>query len=87
MGESAYYSGNVEYLTSLEQGRPTAPFRLAPEPTRRDILPPPPELPLQQCEARQVAVLQLINAYRFHGFRRANLDPLALQPLPEVPRA
>jgi len=33
----------------------------------------------------QVAVLQLINAYRFRGHRQADLDPLALNERPEVP--
>ncbi|MCC6203181.1 MAG: 2-oxoglutarate dehydrogenase E1 component, partial [Gammaproteobacteria bacterium] len=34
--------------------------------------------------AKQVAVLQLINAYRFRGHRRANLDPLNQYERPEV---
>ena len=34
---------------------------------------------------RQVAVLQLINAYRFLGVRHADLDPLKRFPKPEVP--
>lgn len=33
----------------------------------------------------QVGVLRLINAYRFLGHRRANLDPLARHPIPEIP--
>ncbi|MBW8028692.1 MAG: 2-oxoglutarate dehydrogenase E1 component [Ferrovum sp.] len=33
----------------------------------------------------QVAVLRLINAYRFLGHRVAHLDPLERHPLPEVP--
>jgi 2-oxoglutarate dehydrogenase E1 component len=33
---------------------------------------------------KQVAVLQLINAYRFRGHRRANLDPLNQYQRPEV---
>ncbi len=35
--------------------------------------------------SKQVSVLQLINAYRFRGHRRANLDPLQLYERPEVP--
>ncbi|MEC9248360.1 MAG: 2-oxoglutarate dehydrogenase E1 component, partial [Pseudomonadota bacterium] len=35
--------------------------------------------------AKQVAVLQLINAYRFRGHRNANLDPLNQYDRPEVP--
>ena len=34
---------------------------------------------------KQVYVLQLINAYRFLGIRRADLDPLARHAKPEVP--
>ena len=34
---------------------------------------------------KQVQVLQLINAYRFHGFRVADLDPLHQIPTPHVP--
>ena len=37
------------------------------------------------CDRRQVAVLQLINAYRFLGVRHANLDPLQRFPRPDVP--
>lgn len=33
----------------------------------------------------QVGVLRLINAYRFLGHRRANLDPLARHPVPDIP--
>lgn len=43
------------------------------------------DLPLLKCEAAQVGVLQLINAYRFRGFRAADLDPLKLMPKPRVP--
>ncbi|BBL35968.1 2-oxoglutarate dehydrogenase E1 component [Nitrosomonas stercoris] len=35
-------------------------------------------------ERKQIAVLQLINAYRFLGVRRANLDPLNLQQKQDV---
>ena len=35
--------------------------------------------------AKQVAVLQLINAYRFHGTRHASLDPLERQEKPHIP--
>ena len=34
--------------------------------------------PRPTLQVRQVAVLQLINAYRFRGHRQANLDPLGL---------
>lgn len=83
--ETAYHAGNLEYLTSLEQQQPDQVRGSGPEfYTLRPVLASS-ELPLLQCEARQVGVLQLINAYRYHGFRRANLDPLQQQPLPEVP--
>jgi 2-oxoglutarate dehydrogenase E1 component len=36
-------------------------------------------------DRKQVAVLQLINAYRFLGVRNASLDPLARHAKPEVP--
>ncbi len=34
---------------------------------------------------KQVRVLQLINAYRFRGHQRANLDPLEMMPMADVP--
>ncbi len=83
--ETAYHAGNLEYLIQLEQGQPAHVPGIA-----ADQYPLPPVVaasgPAQQhCDTRQVGVLQLINAYRFHGFRRAHLDPLQLQPLPDVP--
>ena len=39
----------------------------------------------QTDSVKQVAVLQLINAYRFRGHRNANLDPLNQYERPEVP--
>ena len=39
---------------------------------------------LHQHDAKQVRILQLINAYRVKGHQRARLDPLALNPLAEV---
>lgn len=82
MGDSAYYAGNIEYLSSLEQGAPSVGEPACETLAARGSAA---KRPLRRFEARQVAVLQLINAYRFHGFRRANLDPLGLQPPPEVP--
>ena len=43
-----------------------------------------PEALANQTE-KQVAVLQLINAYRFRGHRQADLDPLKLYERPPVP--
>jgi 2-oxoglutarate dehydrogenase E1 component len=39
---------------------------------------------LQEHEAKQVRVLQLINAYRVKGHQKARLDPLNLLPIPEI---
>jgi 2-oxoglutarate dehydrogenase E1 component len=39
---------------------------------------------LHQHDAKQVRILQLINAYRVKGHQRARLDPLSLNPLSEV---
>ena len=36
-------------------------------------------------EAKQVKVLQLINSYRVKGHQRAQLDPLAIAEVPEIP--
>ncbi len=49
---------------------------------RAGIAPPPGTA--SQDGAKQVAVLQLINAYRFRGHRRARLDPLELHERPQV---
>ncbi len=43
------------------------------------------DLSAAQHNEKQVAVLQLINAYRFRGHRQANLDPLNLYERPGVP--
>ena len=84
-GQGAYYSGSAEYLAALEErqavpqkGEGIRAFPRQPQPLVSD-------LSLLQCEARQVGVLQLINAYRFHGFRVADVDPLSLHPVPQVP--
>ena len=39
---------------------------------------------LSEHDAKQVRVLQLINAYRVKGHERARLDPLEMNPRPEV---
>ncbi len=39
----------------------------------------------EEMAAKQVAVLQLINAHRFSGNRVANLDPLQRQEMPRIP--
>lgn len=39
---------------------------------------------ISEAEKKQVRVMQMINAYRFRGHQQAKLDPLGLQPRPEV---
>ena len=79
---SAFYAGSLEYLTQLEAAQAV--------PSSRPEDGPPvmyAETRPSQGDAAQVAVLQLINAYRFHGFRAADLDPLQLHrhaPIPEL---
>ena len=73
---TALFSGSADYLAALEAEHPERipappPVRFASR-TALDVS----DLPLLKCEASQVGVLQLINAYRFHGFRVADLDPL-----------
>ena len=75
----AYYAGSAEYLEALERGLPL-PESDEPQP----VGPTTESIPLQ-CDAGQVRVLQLINAYRYHGFRIARLNPLDHLPLPSVP--
>ena len=83
--QSALYSGSLEYLDQLESARPEW-FAREPLPRfkSQEALEVS-DLPLLKCEATQVSVLQLINAYRFHGFRVANLDPLQLHEPPRIP--
>ncbi|MDD4881384.1 MAG: 2-oxoglutarate dehydrogenase E1 component [Gallionellaceae bacterium] len=71
---TAFYSASAEYLAALTDAR------AAPAETPAPVLPAPrqasPDYPLPSCDSRQVSVLQLINAWRFHGFRSAELDPI-----------
>jgi len=82
---SALFSDSAEYLAALEAKHPEQipvpePIRFAKKEAVEIS-----DLPLLKCEATQVGVLQLINAYRFHGFRAADLDPLKHQSLPHIP--
>ncbi|GHT91724.1 2-oxoglutarate dehydrogenase subunit E1 [Betaproteobacteria bacterium] len=43
------------------------------------------QAPVAEDDGKQVAVLQIINAYRFLGNRRANLDPLKRAERPFIP--
>ncbi|HEX8978463.1 MAG TPA: 2-oxoglutarate dehydrogenase E1 component [Parasulfuritortus sp.] len=122
MASTAYYAGNADYLSALEEGATGQPSRPAtrqavPETAaavRSAVLPPslrrraghvaepaPVSAPapaftgavaplaqdevLPSCDSRQVSVLQLINAWRFHGFRVADLDPIRHREPPAVP--
>jgi 2-oxoglutarate dehydrogenase E1 component len=78
MSGSAYYSANAEYLAALAEARPDGLEPAAPAlpPAPRPAASASPEYPLPSCDNRQVSVLQLINAWRFHGFRVADLDPI-----------
>jgi 2-oxoglutarate dehydrogenase E1 component len=95
-GEEALYAGSAELLEGLYRQFRTDPHsvplewrayfggleRFAPGPGEA---PPPVVDAAQPAGAKQVGVLQLINAYRFRGHKRAQLDPLALYERPEVP--
>jgi 2-oxoglutarate dehydrogenase E1 component len=82
---TALFSGSAEYLAAFEAEHPEQ--TPAPAPTRfaKKEAVEISDLPLLKCEATQVGVLQLINGYRFHGFRAADLDPLKRQPPPHIP--
>ncbi len=82
---TALFSGSADYLAALEAEKPE--WLPAPAPVRfeKKEAVSVSDLPLLKCEATQVGVLQLINAYRFHGFRAANLDPLNRLPTPHIP--
>jgi 2-oxoglutarate dehydrogenase E1 component len=82
-----------EELQSLEQGPrdiahtpvQEAFVRLAREGRGGNGHPAPLSTHSEAHVAKQVAVLQLINAYRFHGARHARLDPLNRQEKPNIP--
>ena len=78
---TAYYSASAEYLAALADATGAPPVgpdmpQLAIRPAARAPIGPSPDYPLPSCDSRQVAVLQLINAWRFHGFHSADLDPI-----------
>jgi 2-oxoglutarate dehydrogenase E1 component len=85
LNQSALYADSLAYLAQLESAQPDL-FAAPPAPRfeHKDALEVS-DLPLLKCEAAQVGVLQLINAYRFHGFRVAALDPLQLHAPPRIP--
>jgi 2-oxoglutarate dehydrogenase E1 component len=79
--DGAYYSGSAEYLEALIEGAESC----ASEGLPAFAAPVEPYQVSLGCEAGQVGVLRLINAYRFHGFRVAQLNPLNHLPQPRVP--
>lgn len=89
---TALYSGSADYLDALEAARPELIPSSSLSPASTPIASRFPmkealevsDLPLLKCEASQVGVLQLINAYRFRGFHVADLDPLNRLPPPLV---
>ncbi len=86
---TALFSGSADYLAALETERPesvpAAPVAMAPTRFAKKEALEVSDLPLLKCEASQVGVLQLINAYRFRGFRAADLDPLHRLMPPYIP--
>lgn len=90
---TALFSGSAEYLAAYLAARPID--YLEPPAEAAAVSTPAvyakneavmiSDLPLLKCEASQVGVLQLINAYRFHGFRAATLDPLQQQSTRLIP--
>ncbi|MDP2787311.1 MAG: 2-oxoglutarate dehydrogenase E1 component [Pseudomonadota bacterium] len=82
---TALFSESAEYLAAFEALHPEHPPSPAPIRFAKKEAVGVSELPLLKCEATQVGVLQIINAYRFHGFRAADLDPLKRQPPPRIP--
>ena len=84
---TALFSGSADYLEALAAEHPDA-LPVAPAAgqrfPRKEAIEVS-DLPLLKCEASQVGVLQLINAYRFRGFHVADLDPLKRLPPPRIP--
>ncbi len=87
---TALYSGNADYLEALGAENPElAPLTASTSPAamrfpKKEAMEVS-DLPLLKCEASQVGVLQLINAYRFRGFHAADLDPLHCVMPPQLP--
>lgn len=83
---SGLYAGSLEYLAQLAQAgaEETAETPAAPGPQGEGVQPGTQAAPVYVATA-QVAVLQLINAYRYHGFRVADLDPIKLHAPPRIP--
>lgn len=83
-----------EWFDRLQAGVPEQPI---PEPPSRPLgpmaRPSAPPVPAEavaggltaKAAEKQTAVLQLINAYRFRGHQKANIDPLHLHERPVIP--
>jgi 2-oxoglutarate dehydrogenase E1 component len=87
---TALYSGSADYLEALEAELPERLPEIAAASSTSMRFPKKEalevsDLPLLKCEASQVGVLQLINAYRFRGFHVADLDPLHRVAPPQLP--
>src|SRR5699024_8790554 len=76
-------SGAPEKVVSGPSSRsqPSAAWLSKPPVTSKEI---DGELTAEAAE-KQIAVFQLINAYRFRGHQKANIDPLHLYKRPSVP--
>ncbi|MFA5825361.1 MAG: 2-oxoglutarate dehydrogenase E1 component, partial [Gallionellaceae bacterium] len=78
-----------EYFDALKPGQNARPD-VAHSPVQRAFEALPKQAmqtisPNAEFERKQVRVLQMINAHRFRGVRRADLDPLSRHTKPEVP--
>lgn len=92
---SALFSGNAPLLEALFGAYLADPGSVSPDWCAWfDALPSVAAIPVAAptlsttstpCDTQQVSVLQLINAYRFLGVRRADLDPLKRFPESVVP--
>jgi 2-oxoglutarate dehydrogenase E1 component len=81
---TSLYAGSADYLAALEAEHPEHLASVAPSRADEQAAAGVTDRPLAKCESSQVGVLQLINAYRFHGFRVADLDPLRRLPMPNI---
>ena len=92
---SALFSGNAPLLEALFDAYQAHPgsvsvhwrawFDALPSAATPPIAAPTLSTTSMPCDTRQVGVLQLINAHRFLGVRRADLDPLKRFPKSELP--
>ena len=81
-----------EYFNQLQKGPGTAARDVPHTPIVQSFAErakqpsvPVPAADIEALVKKQIAVLQLINAYRFRGVEHATVDPLKRRQLPEVP--